>query len=134
MRPDRPETWLTRPRFLRAARAPSRWVRARRLPVNKGGRPPAPVVDSFPLARRLESVRRVLARPDAHVRRVAIRLARIAQRNAAANEPVTIGVAEWPPDPARFSRGAAWIATGMARVQPVLVSQLDRWNEAAEPG
>ena len=92
------------------------------------------VVDSFPLARRLEGLRRVLANPDARIRRFAITLARIALENARANAPRTFVLRTWHPDAQRQRRGGRMITASMCVLHPLACSAVDRWNEAADPG
>lgn len=125
----RPETWCAGVNLWRKPSAPPAWSYARRT-----GAPP-PVVSSFPLARRLEAVRRLLANPDRYIRRTAIRLGRFDQRNRLSNNPVALAVRPWAvARPGRMSTsGSRWIRIGMEMVQPMVESQLDRWNEATEP-
>lgn len=143
--PHRPESWIARLRILepRPARRrpiPSKpaheaswddmaWMnssedRPRRVPT---------VVMTFPLARRLEAIRRVLANPQRHAHRVAVKLARIAARNATANEPRRIFLRPW--DPGRFiPRGKGYVDTAMREMTDLITDHIDTGNLRLEPG
>ena len=83
--PTKPDSWIARLRML-----PRKPPETRALRRAKREQPR--VLPAFPLARRLEAVRRVLADPDKRAHRFAVKLARIAARNAKANEPRLFGV------------------------------------------
>lgn len=126
---DRPETW--RARFSTFRRRPPARQRYARTPGA-----PALLVPTFALARRFEAVRRALVDPDRHIRRLAIRLGRFDARNRISNDPVALEARPWRlarPGHAP-TRGARWIRTCMAVVDPMIHDQFDRWNEATEPG
>ena len=102
-------------------------------PLRRAQREQPRVLPAFPLARRLEAVRRVLADPDTRAHRFAVKLARIAARNAKANEPRLFGVRDW--DQHRLlNRGQRFIRTGMEIVMPLIEKRLAAWNERFEPG
>jgi hypothetical protein len=102
-------------------------------PLRRAQREQPRVLPAFPLARRLEAVRRVLADPDTRAHRFAVKLARIAARNAKANEPRLFGVRDW--DQHRLlNRGQRFIRTGIEMVIPLIEKRLAAWNERFEPG
>ena len=102
-------------------------------PLRRARREQPRVLPAFPLARRLEAVRRVLADPDTRAHRFAVKLARIAARNAKANEPRLFGVRDW--DQHRLlNRGQRFIRTGIEMVIPLIENRLAAWNERFEPG
>lgn len=127
--PARPEAWPARFRMMRGGGRNA----------DDSYRPPQParpapaVVSSFPLARRIEAMRRVLANPDARIRSFAIKLARLAERNARANTPRCFRLRKWL-DPKRITAGRRMIAAPMRIVHPLACDRIDDWNEAAEPG
>jgi hypothetical protein len=123
---DKPATWIARLRIFPHKPAETRVVGPAR-------RDPPRVLRSFPLARRLEAVRRVLAHPDRRAHRLAVKLARIAARNATANEPRRFALRDWDSSKAR-TRGERFIRTGMDRVMPLIEDRLAAWNERCEPG
>lgn len=123
---NKPASWIARLRMV--PRKPSE-TRALRRPKREQPR----VLPSFPLARRLEAVRRVLADPDKRAHRFAMKLARIAARNAKANAPRLFAVRDW--DPHRLlNRGQRFIRTGMEIVMPLIEDALAGWNQRCEPG
>lgn len=130
--PDRPYGWRANFTMMPARKAEDA-ISYVRPPANPT---PSRTVPSFPLARRLEAVRRVLAKPDIYVRRFAIRLTRIAQQNDIANRPRHFALRAWRPlDERRLpTLGCRFVATGMETVQPLAESALERWNQAADPG
>jgi hypothetical protein len=70
--------------------------------------------------------------PDTRAHRFAVKLARIAARNARANEPCLFG------NRARDSHrllncGQRFIRTGMELVMPLIEDRLAAWNEGFEP-
>ena len=91
------------------------------------------VLPALPLARRLEAVRRVLVDPDTRAHRFAVKLARIAARNAKANEPRLFGVRAWDSH-RRLNRGQRFIRTAMDIVMPLIEDALASWNQKCEPG
>jgi len=102
-------------------------------PLRRARREQPRVLPAFPLARRLEAVRRVLADPDTRAHRFAVKLARIAARNAKANAPRLFGVRDW--DQHRLlNRGQRFIRTGIEMVIPLIENLLAAWNERFEPG
>ena len=88
---------------------------------------------SFPLARRLEAVRRVLADPDQRIHRLAMKLARIRASNAKANSPRLFAARDWDSRKA-ITRDKRIICTGMELVMPLVHNRLDAFNQACEPG
>jgi hypothetical protein len=124
--PQKPETWIARFRMVPPTRPEVSWIYRNKREVPR-------TMPSFPLARRLEAVRRALANPEARARRFAIKLARIAARNAKANEPRRLYVRSWISARARTG-GERMISPAMANLTPLIEDQLDRWNEACEPG
>lgn len=126
--PDRPASW--RARF---CMMPRRRNADAERPL-RGAPRDIRVVASFPLARRLEAVRRILANPDARIRRFAFTLARIAQQNARANAPRTFTLRAWDKTARNQRPGRRMIAASMQVLRPLAGSAVDRWNEAADPG
>ena len=126
--PDRPASWRARFRMMPRRRDTDTGARLRSAPRD------IRIVDSFPLARRLEALRRVLANPDARIRRFAITLARIARENARANAPRTFILRTWDPALQRQRHGGRMITASMSVLHPLACSAVDRWNEAADPG
>ena len=129
--PDNPASW--RPRFRmqpKASSAPSAQA-GKRTPTQ-----PLRFMRTFPLARRFEGVRRVLASPDAYVRRFAIRFARFAERNASSNAPRIVEIKPWlyPWGVGPRTRGARLVNEGMCTAQSLAQDRLDRFNEAVDPG
>lgn len=129
--PHSPEKWPARFRMVPAQKPDMEgyiiW-RAKREPKHI----PA-VVSSKSLALRLEAVRRAITAPDACIRRFAIRLARLAQRNLKANTPRYLGIRAWNPRGV-YTRGMRYIMTGMEIVQALCEDRIDAWNQAADPG
>jgi hypothetical protein len=125
----RPHDWIAR--FPMLPRRP----REGRSPRRHGDQPKRRFRKTFPLARRLEAVRRVLADPDTRVRRFATQLARIAARNATAkaNAPRLFQLRPWSPANIR-TWGEDTIRTGMEIVMPLAEERLARWNQQCEPG
>lgn len=128
--PARPECWPARFRMMRGG---PRHVHAADRPRVVARWKPA-VMPSFPLARRLEAMRRVLANPAARIRRFAIQLARVAERNARANTPRRFRLRAWTEMPRHLTTGRRMIITPMRIVHPLACDLVDAWNEAAEPG
>ena len=62
-----------------------------------------------------------------------MKLARIAARNAKANEPRLFGVRGWDSH-RRLNRGQRFIRTGMEIVMPLIEDALAAWNQKCEPG
>ncbi len=123
---DKPSSWIARLRML--PRKPRQTHNLHRTPHEQPR-----VLPSFPLARRLEAVRRALADPDKRAHRLAMKLARIAAHNTKANEPRLFIVRDWDSDKAR-TRGQRFIRTGMELVMPIIEDALAAWNERSEPG
>ena len=123
---NKPDSWIARLRML--PRKPPETRSLRRTPHDQPR-----VKPSFPLARRLEAVRRVLADPDARAHRFAMKLARIAAHNTKANEPRLFAVRDWDTTKAR-TRGQRFIRTAMDIVMPIIEDALARWNQRCEPG
>ncbi len=123
---EKPDSWIARFRML--PRKPPETRAPRRTPHEQPR-----VKPSFPLARRLEAVRRVLADPDTRAHRFAMKLARIAAHNTKANEPRLFAVRDWDTTKAR-TRGQRFIRTAMDIVMPLIEDALARWNERCEPG
>lgn len=124
--PNRPRTWIARFRMM-----PKRPPDVRFIYSNTREKPRT--LPAMPLAKRLEAVRRVLADPDVCARRFATRLARIAERNAKANEPRLLRARAWDPEKS-ITQGRRYIHEGMKLVMPIIEDALDRWNERFEPG
>jgi hypothetical protein len=126
--PDNPASW--RPRFCMLPKGSSASDRKRAPPE------PLRFLKTFPLACRFEGVRRVLASPDAYVRRFAIRFTRFAARNQTSNAPRMVELKpwlyQWGIGPR--TRGARLVNDGMRLAQSLAEDQLVRFNEAAEPG
>jgi hypothetical protein len=123
---NKPSSWIARLRMMPRKPPETRSLRRARREQPR-------VLPAFPLARRLEAVRRVLADPDTRAHRFAVKLARIAARNAKANEPRLFGVRAW--DSHRpLNRGQRFIRTAMDLVMPLIDDALASWNERCEPG
>lgn len=91
------------------------------------------VLPSFPLARRLEALRRVLLGADKRAHRLAIRLARLKISNQTAAKPRLFAVPEWRP--AKYtSRGMLLVSDSMAIVTPVARERVASWNPHTHPG
>ncbi len=91
------------------------------------------VLPALPFARRLEAARRILADPDTRAHRFAVKLARIAARNARANDPRLLAVRCW--DFHRLlNRGQRFIRAGLEIVMPLIEDPLASWNQKCEPG
>jgi hypothetical protein len=70
--------------------------------------------------------------PDTRAHRFAVKLARIAARNARANEPRLFGIRAR--DSHRLlNRGQRFIRTGMELVMPLIEDRLAAWIEGFEP-
>lgn len=131
-----------RRRILLWPHSPHRWPTRFSMRTSKGARETIPsdtpkrgprVLSAFPLALRLEGLRRIILDPTARIHRHAIRLARIAARNARANAPRRICIRYWDFDRRLPTRGQRLIAAPMRIVQPLACNAADDWNEAAEP-
>lgn len=83
------------------------------------------VMPSLPLARRLEAMRRVLANPDARIRRFAMNWRAL---------PRCFRLRKWSKNPCRFINGRRMIIQPMPIVHPLACDLVDERNEAAEPG
>ncbi len=91
------------------------------------------MLPALPFARRLEAARRILADPDTRAHRFAVKLARIAARNARANDPRLLAVRCW--DFHRLlNRGQRFICAGLEIVMPLIEDALASWNQKCEPG
>jgi hypothetical protein len=123
---QKPETWIAR--FRMFLKKPPE-VRV----IYRNTRDVPRVMRSFPLARRLEAMRRVLADPDPRVHRLAVKLARLRASNAKANSPRLFAAREWDSRKA-ITRGKRLICTGMELVMPLVHNRLDAFNQACEPG
>lgn len=126
--PGKPETWHVTFR-IRPPRAPAfRWLYRRKIHSRMAA--------SLPLARRLEAVRRVLVNPDRHIRRCALRFARLAETNRVANQPRHFAIRPWSFDREGAAAPAAGriIASAMAVLQPMAEDAINRFNQAADPG
>ena len=72
-------------------------------------------------------------RPQTRAHRFAVKLARIAARNAKGNEPRLFGIRAW--DSHRLlNRGQRVIRNGMGLVMPPIEDRLAAWNARFEPG
>ena len=123
---QKPETWIARFRIF-----PKKPPEERVIYHNKRDVPR--VMRTFPLARRLEAVRRVLADPDQRVHRLAMKLARMRASNAKANSPRLFAARDWDSRKA-ITRDKRIICTGMELVMPLVHNRLDAFNQACEPG
>ena len=123
---NKPSTWIARRRMMPRKPPETRALRRARREQPR-------VLPAFPLARRLEAVRRVLADPDTRAHRFAVKLARIAAHNAKANEPRLFAVRDWDSHKP-LNRGQRFIRTAMDIVMPLIEDRLAAWNERSEPG
>lgn len=124
--PQKPETWIARFHMLPGKPPEERFIYHNTRDVPR-------VMRTFPLARRLEAVRRVLASPDKRIHRFAVKLARIKASNTRANSPRRFAARDWDSRKA-ITRATRTICTGMDRVMPLVHNRLDAFNEACEPG
>ena len=124
--PQKPHTWIARLPMLphRSSNGSHASTTTRPLPA---------LVPSFPLARRLEAIRRVLAKPEPCARRLAVKLARIAERNARADRPRRFAVRAWPPRRI-LTRCEHMVLSAMKTLEPLIQDGLGRWNQRFEPG
>lgn len=125
--PNRPRDWPAR-FFMRTRK--QRDPAPRRAPAQKTGWV-SPLLPTFTLARRLEALRRVIANPEARIRRYAIHLARLAEANARANAPRTFALRAWKLYPRRPSMGQRVIMEGMRIVQPLAEAFAKTWDATA---
>jgi hypothetical protein len=123
---QKPETWIARLRMF-PAKPPEVHV------IYHNKRDVPRVMRAFPLARRLEAVRRVLADPDQRIHRLAVKLARLRASNAKANSPRLFAARDWDSRKA-ITRDKRIICTGMELVMPLVHNRLDAFNQACEPG
>ena len=123
---QKPETWIARFRIF-----PKKPPEVRFIYHNKRDVPR--VMRSFPLARRLEAVRRVLADPDQRIHRLAMKLARPRATNAKANSPRLFAARDWDSRKA-ITRDKRIICTCMELVMPLVHNRLDAFNQACDPG
>lgn len=123
---QKPETWIARLRVFSDKPPEVNFTYHNKRDVPR-------VMRSFPLARRLEAVRRVLADPDPRVHRLAVKLARIRAHNAKANSPRLFAARDWDSRKA-ITRDKRIICTGMELVMPLVHNRLDAFNQACEPG
>lgn len=123
---QKPETWIARFRMFPKKPLDGHVVYQNTRDVPR-------VMRTFPLARRLEAVRRVLADPDQRVHRLAMKLSRIRASNAKANSPRLLAARDWDSRKAT-TRDKRIICTGMELVMPLVHNRLDAFNQACEPG
>ena len=89
---------------------------------------------TLPLARRLETLRRILVAPEASARRAAFHLARINAANRKSNQPRgLVSDADTRRTPA-ISRGRQAIESALDKLVPLCEDRMDAWNRAPEPG
>lgn len=89
------------------------------------------------LARRMEALSRAMQQGRQRARRLAFRLARLAERNARANRPRLLGLRVWDFHPCARTPGKHAVQTAMRKAAPLSVRLLTRWNmgqERWEPG
>jgi hypothetical protein len=124
--PAKPETWKAHFRLM--------WQRTDKScePANLSVPNPG-VMPTFPLARRIEAVRRVLAAPDKRVHCLAVRLARQQARNLTAAEPRLFATPEWD-DAWCVSKGMLMVSDGMKIITPLARNAFAAWNQNAHPG
>ena len=123
---NKPETWrrLSFHLFPRTG-APHRGRRNRNVSLT---------VPSLLIARRLETLRRVLADPEACARRAAFRLARMAAVNQRSNQKRRIVLDGHSARTRRPSRGEQWTREAFEQLAPVLADNLDAWPHPPEAG
>lgn len=129
--PHRPETWRVSFRLFNArGREPGGFQPFAETDPAQRTR----FLKSIPLARRFEAVRRVLANPDQHIRRAALRLARLQARSTAeAPRVLRLRKLNLKPGP-HITRGLRMIVTALETLSPLAGDAIARWNEAADPG
>lgn len=89
------------------------------------------------LARRMEALARAITQGRTHARRLALRLGRIAARNARANQPRLLAVPRWDFHPWARTPGKHAVNRGMEKAALLSIRELSRWNAQwirLEPG
>ncbi len=123
---------------------PSTWVRLSfsifpqatrsagvRSPTTK---PASRFARTLPLARRLETLRRILTAPEACARRAAFHLARIRAANSKSNQPRQLVMEADHPRQRAVSRGRQAVESGFEKLMPLCEDRMDAWNRGPEPG
>lgn len=93
-----------------------------------------PLISALPIARRLETLRRVLGAPEASARRAAFYLARLAAANLTSNQPrrlvskASFNVSRTP------SLGEMAVESALDQLVPICEDRMDAWNRGPEPG
>jgi hypothetical protein len=121
---DRPEGWVARFRVFPKKQS-RRHIRKERDPDKRVPQFPNP----WPMARRIEALRRVLANPDRRAHRLALHLARIRLANAKANAPRIFSLRRWDFSPAKRTSGKFAVNEAMQVAQPIAEQVLARWQE-----
>lgn len=128
VRDDRPSTWVRLSLSIFPSRSPRHASgHARSAPQSRFAR-------TLPLARRLETLRRILVEPEPCARRAAFHLARLAAANATSNQPRRITLTPHAPRSRAVSRGWQAIESGLEKLMPVCEDRAEAWNRAPEPG
>jgi hypothetical protein len=95
---------------------------------------PSRFARTLPLARRLETLRRILVAPEASARRAAFHLARLKTANRTSNQPRALVMDDAPPHKRAISRGQMAAESGLEKLMPLCEDRMDTWNRAPEPG
>ena len=93
-----------------------------------------PLISALAIARRLETLRRVLIAPEASARRAAFHLARLAAANRTSNQPRRL-VSKALFDVSRPpSLGEMAVESALDKLVPICEDRMDAWNRGPEPG
>ena len=125
---NKPSTWVRLsfsvfPRTTRSTRTRS-----------AASQPQSRFARTLPLARRLETLRRILIAPEASARRAAFHLARINAANRQSNQPRGLVTDAETPRQRAISRGRQAIESALEKLVPLCEDRMDTWNRAPEPG
>lgn len=125
---NKPSTWV-RLRFSIFPHA-SRAAKTYGAPTQKQSR----FARTLPLARRLETLRRILVAPEASAGRAAFHLARLQAANVTSNQPRTLVMNDAPPPPRTVSRGHQATESAFEKLLPLCEDRMDAWARRTEPG
>ena len=125
---NKPDTWvrLTWRIFPHTARAAGSYG----APAQK----PSRFARTLPLARRLETLRRILTAPEASARRAAFHLARLQAKNCTSNTPRTFTMDAAPTRQRALSRGRQATESALEKLLPLCEDRMDAWARRTEPG
>ena len=125
---NKPDTWV-RLRFsiFPHATHAGGWLRTPAKPQSRFAR-------TLPLARRLETLRRILTAPEASARRAAFHLARLQAKNRTSNQPRTFTMDAAPTRQRGLSRGRQATESALEKLLPLCEDRMDAWAQRSEPG